>query len=332
MKTDLAARLQHIGLRALPASSNDFLASAARKRWSPRQLLEQFAAAKSNERDRRSLERRLRLSGIKTFKPVAGFDWAWPAKIERDLLNARSHSSFSRRRATSFSSDGMALVKPCSPRTSATPLCWRAVPCSSVPPQYLSSDDKAADLRGVSQRYRDAPEKETVSLSPPAGPPAEIAFVNALLAHDLQLPNTPLRTSFGDQRWEARLRRRVKNPKDHVPAVTIEVPLQRERVARGHLPAIAGRLNQQHWGLLCGYRRFVSRPERRSARSPSNRCAYAAGPIPERPFLPSGNSLVLAGPAGRGLIDDFGNAQDVGMGRRIRQHQLMPRQVNLKKQ
>jgi DNA replication protein DnaC len=86
MKTDLAAQLQHIGLRSLPASLNDFLASAAKNRWSPRQLLEQLAAAESNERDRRSLERRLRLSGIKSFKPVADFDWAWPAKIERDLI------------------------------------------------------------------------------------------------------------------------------------------------------------------------------------------------------------------------------------------------------
>jgi len=44
-----------------------------------------------------------------------------------------------------------------------------------------------------------------VSLSPPAGPSAEIAFVNAVLAHYLQLPDTPLRTSFADQRLARQL-------------------------------------------------------------------------------------------------------------------------------
>ena len=86
MKTDLAAQLQQIGLRSLPAGLNDFLANAAKSRWSPRQLLEHLVAAESNERARRSLERRLRISGIKSFKPVAGFDWTWPSKIERELI------------------------------------------------------------------------------------------------------------------------------------------------------------------------------------------------------------------------------------------------------
>jgi len=34
----------------------------------------------------RSLERRLRISGIKRFKPMADFDWSWPTKIERDII------------------------------------------------------------------------------------------------------------------------------------------------------------------------------------------------------------------------------------------------------
>lgn len=86
MKTDLAAQLQQIGLRSLPANLNDFLDRAAKSRWSPRQLLEHLVAAESDERARRSLERRLRISGIKTFKPVADFDWTWPSKVERELI------------------------------------------------------------------------------------------------------------------------------------------------------------------------------------------------------------------------------------------------------
>jgi DNA replication protein DnaC len=82
----LAVQLQQIGLRAVPADLDDFLARATKARWSPRQMLEQLAQVEADERCRRSLERRLRLSGIKTFKPMADFDWNWPAKIERDVI------------------------------------------------------------------------------------------------------------------------------------------------------------------------------------------------------------------------------------------------------
>ena len=83
---NLGAQLQQIGLRALPANLDDFLARASKARWSPRVLLEQLAQDEAAERSRRSLERRLRLSGIKGFKPIADFDWTWPAKVERDVL------------------------------------------------------------------------------------------------------------------------------------------------------------------------------------------------------------------------------------------------------
>ena len=83
----LAAQLQQIGLRALPGQLDDFLAHAAKARWSPHQILEQLAQAEINERARRSLERRLRLSGIKKFKPMADFEWSWPTKIERDVID-----------------------------------------------------------------------------------------------------------------------------------------------------------------------------------------------------------------------------------------------------
>ncbi len=82
----LATQLQQIGLRALPAELDDFLARATKARWSPRVLLEQLAQTEAAERSRRSLERRLRLSGLKSFKPMADFDWAWPTKIERDVI------------------------------------------------------------------------------------------------------------------------------------------------------------------------------------------------------------------------------------------------------
>ena len=85
-RNDLPAQLEQIGLRALPAEMDDFLARATKSRWSPRVLLEQVVQAEVAERSRRSLERRLRLSGIKKFKPMADFEWTWPRQIERDVI------------------------------------------------------------------------------------------------------------------------------------------------------------------------------------------------------------------------------------------------------
>jgi DNA replication protein DnaC len=81
-----SSQLQQIGLRALPTQLDDFLAHAAKARWSPHQILEQVVQAELAERSRRSLETRLRLSGIKRFKPIADFDWSWPTRIERDVI------------------------------------------------------------------------------------------------------------------------------------------------------------------------------------------------------------------------------------------------------
>jgi len=85
-RNDLPAQLEQIGLRALPTELDDFLARATKARWSPRVLLEQVVQAEVAERSRRSLERRLRLSGIKKFKPMADFEWTWPSQIEREVI------------------------------------------------------------------------------------------------------------------------------------------------------------------------------------------------------------------------------------------------------
>ena len=82
----LASQLRQIGLCAVPAQLDDFLAHAIKARWSAPQILEQVVKTETAERSRRSLERRLRISGIKGFKPIADFDWSWPAKIERDVI------------------------------------------------------------------------------------------------------------------------------------------------------------------------------------------------------------------------------------------------------
>jgi DNA replication protein DnaC len=83
---DLVTHLEQIGLRAVAQNLDDFIARATKGRWSPRVLLEEVSQIESRERARLSLEHRLRFSGIGRFKPVADFDWNWPKKIERDVI------------------------------------------------------------------------------------------------------------------------------------------------------------------------------------------------------------------------------------------------------
>jgi hypothetical protein len=84
--TDLKDQLAQIGLLALSECIEDFLARAAKGRLSPRQILEEIVRLEMTEGARRSLERRLVRSRIGRFKPITDFDWSWPKKIERDVV------------------------------------------------------------------------------------------------------------------------------------------------------------------------------------------------------------------------------------------------------
>ena len=84
--TDLKDQLAQIGLLALAETIEDFLARATKARLSPRQIVEEIARLEITEGARRSLERRLVRSRIGRFKPLTDFDWSWPKKIERDVI------------------------------------------------------------------------------------------------------------------------------------------------------------------------------------------------------------------------------------------------------
>lgn len=84
--TDLKDQLVQIGLLALAETIEDFLARATKARLSPRQIVEEIARLEITEGARRSLERRLVRSRIGRFKPLTDFDWSWPKKIERDVI------------------------------------------------------------------------------------------------------------------------------------------------------------------------------------------------------------------------------------------------------
>lgn len=84
----LRERLHSLGLLAAADSLDDVIALATKKRWSHAQLLEHLADIEERERSRRSLERRLSRSHLGRFKPIADYDWNWPTKIDRALVES----------------------------------------------------------------------------------------------------------------------------------------------------------------------------------------------------------------------------------------------------
>ncbi len=86
-KTELAESLETLRLARTAADLDDFLARATKGRWSPPVVLEELARQELGERERRSLERRLRAAHLGRFKPIDEFDWDWPTKIERGVID-----------------------------------------------------------------------------------------------------------------------------------------------------------------------------------------------------------------------------------------------------
>jgi len=83
---DLTAQLKHLDLLVTAEGLDDLLARASTQRWSPHQLLEHVARSETEDLARRSLERRLAQARLGRFKPIADFDWHWPQKIDRPLI------------------------------------------------------------------------------------------------------------------------------------------------------------------------------------------------------------------------------------------------------
>jgi DNA replication protein DnaC len=86
MNNDLKSQLESISLKSLAQNLDDFIARACKAGWSPRKIIEELCHAESAERARLSLEHRLRFSCIGRFKPIADFDWNWPRKIDRVII------------------------------------------------------------------------------------------------------------------------------------------------------------------------------------------------------------------------------------------------------
>ena len=85
---DLRALLRALGLSATADGLDDLIALATKKRWSPLELFEHVAAIEDKDRAKRGLDRRLKRSRLEQFKPMADFDWSWPTKIDRPLVES----------------------------------------------------------------------------------------------------------------------------------------------------------------------------------------------------------------------------------------------------
>lgn len=84
----LRDRLRALGLVASADALDDIVALATQKRWGAPQIFEHVADLEDKERARRSLERRTSRSRLGKYKPIADYDWNWPTKIDRTLVES----------------------------------------------------------------------------------------------------------------------------------------------------------------------------------------------------------------------------------------------------
>lgn len=73
----LRERLSRLSLHGLLARAEAVMSEP----W-----LKNFLELEEVERDRRSLDRRLKQAKLRTFKPLADFDWSWPTTCDRGLI------------------------------------------------------------------------------------------------------------------------------------------------------------------------------------------------------------------------------------------------------
>jgi len=82
---EVKARLKALGMFGLLSC----LDQIADKPW-----LREVLAIEERERQKRSMERRLRHARVATFKPMTDFDWNWPKKIDREAIDELFALSF----------------------------------------------------------------------------------------------------------------------------------------------------------------------------------------------------------------------------------------------
>ena len=86
MSVELSKQLAALGLHYAAEHLDDIIALATKNRWGTVETLAHLAEHEAKGRAQRSLDRRLARSKLGRFKAMADFDWAWPARIDRDAV------------------------------------------------------------------------------------------------------------------------------------------------------------------------------------------------------------------------------------------------------
>ena len=110
---DLSGQLRRLGLAATAQELDDLIARATKQKWSPLQLIEAIARSEAADRTARNLQRRLQQAKLGRFKPIADFDWEWPKKIDRELVERALKLNFIEERRNLILMGANGLGKTC---------------------------------------------------------------------------------------------------------------------------------------------------------------------------------------------------------------------------
>jgi DNA replication protein DnaC len=107
----LNEHLEHLGLRAFLEQHDDAAKQAVEKHWTHTHYLAQLAEAEVNLRRDRSIQRRIKLARFPVLKTLDGFDWNWPKKINRLLVQDLFRLEFIEQKANVIFLGGVGLGK-----------------------------------------------------------------------------------------------------------------------------------------------------------------------------------------------------------------------------
>jgi DNA replication protein DnaC len=91
---DLGRQLEEIGLRGVGDEIESILAGAKRRKLDHRELIAELIRIESEDKARRSLERRQTRARIGPFKLMTDFDWDWPQAVDRGAIDRALNLEF----------------------------------------------------------------------------------------------------------------------------------------------------------------------------------------------------------------------------------------------
>jgi DNA replication protein DnaC len=92
--SDLTTRLSSVGMRATAEGLDDLIARATKQHWSPKQIIEEIARSEAEHKAQRNFANRVYWARLGRYKPMADFDWNWPKKIDKDLIESALRGDF----------------------------------------------------------------------------------------------------------------------------------------------------------------------------------------------------------------------------------------------